>query len=152
MEYIFPHPNLQINPLINPLIEHNENHINDEINMIQNQEPDLIPLADYPIVEINNQFFTAEQILNELANWIDGVRIRTYLRAMINIELLTLDLDAEIDVHPDHIQNIQNEFLNAEQFIFTNAQTAYIEKVSKFTELCNIDEMKDFIIYMNIRF
>ena len=152
MEYIFPHPNLQINPLINPLIEHNENHINDEINMIQNQEPDLIPLADYPIVEINNQFFTAEQILNELANWIEGNKIRTYLRAMINIELLTLDLDAGINVHPNHVQNIQNEFLNAEQFIFTNEQTAYIEKVSKFTELCNIDEMKDFIIYMNNRF
>jgi polyhydroxyalkanoate synthesis regulator protein len=150
MEYIFP--NHQINPQINPVIEHNENQINNNINLIQNLEPDLIPLADYPIVEINEQFITAEQILNELENWIEGNKIRIYLTAMINIELLTLDLDAEIDVHPDHVQNIQNEFVNAEQLNFTDDQNAYIEKVSKFIEDCNIDEMKDFIIYMSIRF
>ena len=150
MEYIFP--NHQINPQINPVIEHNENQINNNINLIQNLEPDLIPLADYPIVEINEQFITAEQILNELENWIEGNKIRIYLTAMINIELLTLDLDAEIDVHPDHVQNIQNEFVNAEQLNFTDDQNAYIEKVSKFMEDCNIDEMKDFIIYMSIRF
>jgi len=150
MEYIFP--NHQINPQINPVIEHNENQINNNINLIQNPEPDLIPLADYPIVEIDEQFITAEQILNELDNWIERNKIRIYLTAMINIELLTLDLDAEIDVHPDHVQNIQNEFVNAEQLNFTDDQSAYIEKVSKFMEDCNIDEMKDFIIYMNVRF
>jgi hypothetical protein len=122
------------------------NIINDNLNNNQN---DLIPLNDFPIVEVDGDFFTANQLLQELNNWIDGAEIRKYLKAMIDVELLHIDLDAGVNLSNEYIINVNNNYLLAENIIFTNQQNDFIEKVSKFIELCNIDEMRDFIIYMN---
>jgi hypothetical protein len=122
------------------------NIINDNLNNNQN---DLIPLNDFPIVEVDGDFFTANQLLQELNNWIDRPEIRKYLKAMIDVELLHLDLDAGVNHSDEYINNVNNNYLLAENIIFTNQQNDFIEKVSKFIELCNIDEMRDFIIYMN---
>jgi hypothetical protein len=136
----------------------NQNNINaDFINNINNNnfinnQVDLIPLNDFPVVEVNEVFFTATQLLQELNNWIEGDKIRTYLNAMISVELLNIELDGGVIIHQNIIDNINNNFQNAENIIFTDEQGEYIEKVSKFIELCDMDEMRDFIVYMNLLF
>ena len=130
----------------------NQNIINDDfINNINNNnhQVDLIQLNDFPIVDVNGVFFTVTQLLQELNNWIEGEKIRTYLNAMISVELLNIDLDGGVIIHQENIDNINNNFENAEQMDFTDEQNEYIEKVSKFIELCDMDEMRDFIVYMN---
>jgi hypothetical protein len=133
--------NLNIN---NDIINNNNNY-----NIIQNG---LIHLNDFPIVLVQGEYFNAHQLLQELENWIDRIKIRTYLNTMIVKDLLALDLDAGVYVHQDNIDNINNNFMNAENIIFTDKQNEYIDKVSKFIELCDMDEMRDFITYMNHRF
>jgi len=138
--------------LNNPYIINNDiiNNINNNnYNIIQNN---LIPLVDFPVLEVDGENFTALQLLQELDNWIDRIEIRTYLNAMINKDLLALDLDAGVIIEQDNIDNINNNFENAENMDLTDEQSEYIEKVSKFIELCDMDEMRDFITYMNLRF
>ena len=130
----------------------NNNIINNQLNNQPINQNDLIPLNDYPIVFIQGEYFTAMQLLNQLTNWIDRNKIRTYLKAMIDRDLLALDLDGGVDHQPNYIENINNNFRNVENIIFTDEQNEFIEKVSKFIELCDMDEMRDFIIYMNQRF
>jgi hypothetical protein len=125
---------------------------NNMINPPQNNPEGLIPINDFPIVLVEGEHFTALQLLNELDNWIDRIKIRTYLKAMIDVDLLNLDLDGGVNHPPEYINNVNLNFANAENMIFTDEQSEYIDKVSKFIELCNIDEMQDFIIYMNQRF
>lgn len=129
------------------------NNINNNNNIIiQNNPEGLIPLMDFPVVLVEGEYFTALQLLQELDNWIDRIEIRTYLKAMIDVDLLNLDLDGGVAHSPEYINNVNLNFANAENMIFTDEQSEYIDKVSKFIELCNIDEMNDFIIYMNQRF
>ena len=139
----------QINNINNIIINHPNNNI---INPYHNNPEGLIPLMDFPVVLVEGEYFTALQLLQELDNWIDRIEIRTYLKAMIDVDLLNLDLDGGVDHPPEYINNVNLNFANAEGMIFTDEQSEYIDKVSKFIELCNIDEMTDFIIYMNQRF
>jgi len=138
--------------------QNNPDFINDDvINNINNNNyiiflNNLIPLDDFPVLTVEGENFTALQLLLELENWIDRIQIRTYLNAMIEVDILNEELDDGVPIEQDNIDNININFENVEGMDFTENQGMYIEKVGKFIELCNIDEMRDFIIHMNHRF